>query len=87
MGIGVYTIIPTPVDLRGPGQLLRMLVLLALLIPIVIVFTIAAVLSEHVAIGLLTASATAILEGWGLLMFAASRLQGNGLAFAQAERR
>jgi len=46
-----------------------------------------AVLSEHVAIGLLTASATAILEGWGLLMFAASRLQGNGLAFAQAERR
>jgi hypothetical protein len=87
MGIGTYTVMPTPGDLRGPGQMLRMLLLFALLIPVMIVFGIATAIAQHMAIGLLAAALAASLEGWGLLMFAAARLRGNGLAFAQAERR
>lgn len=87
MGIGTYTIIPSPGDLRGPGQVLRMFFVMLLLFPLAILFTIGTAVSGQPAVGLLMAAATAALEGWGLLAFAAGRLEGNGLAFAQAERR
>jgi hypothetical protein len=87
MGIGVYTVIPSPSDLRGPGQLLRMLLLFGLLLPVLIVFTVAAAATRHLSISLVAAAVSLGLEGVGLLSFAAHRLQGNGLAFAQAERR
>jgi hypothetical protein len=87
MGIGIYTIIPNPTDLRGPGQLLRVFLLMVLLIPVLILFTIALAATRHLSIGVGLAALTLALEGAGLLEFASYRLAGNGLAFAQAERR
>jgi Putative ABC exporter len=87
MGFATYVIIPTPADMRGPGQMLRVLALFVLVIPIFIVFAVAAAAAHSLVAGLLAGGVTAVMEGWALLMFAASRLAGNGLAFAQAERR
>jgi Putative ABC exporter len=82
-----YVIVPTPADMRGPGQMLRALALFVLVVPIVVAFSVAGALTHNVLPALLAGAVTAVLEGWFLLMFAASRLAGNGLAFAQAERR
>ena len=87
IGMGTYTIIPSLADLRGPGQMLRMFLVMFMIIPLTIVFTIGMVGFRSIAGALLLTAAGAVLEGWGLLSFAAFRLQGNGLAFAQAERR
>ncbi len=86
-GFATYVIIPTPADMRGPGQMLRVLALFVLLVPIIVVVAVAAAAAHNLVAGLLAGGVTAGVEGWSLLMFAASRLAGNGLAFAQAERR
>jgi hypothetical protein len=67
--------------------MLRMFLVMFMIIPLTIVFTIGMVGFRSIAGALLLTAAGAVLEGWGLLSFAAFRLQGNGLAFAQAERR
>ncbi|MDQ6882796.1 MAG: hypothetical protein M3077_00970 [Candidatus Dormibacteraeota bacterium] len=87
MGFATYSIIPTAADARGPGLLLRLLLLLLLLIPLAVTLAGAAVATHHVGVGLLATAAAALLEGWLLLLLATSRLEGNGLAFAQAESR
>ena len=87
IGMGTYTIIPSPADIRGPGQMLRMFLLFFLIIPLTIVFTIGMIGFRSIPWAVLLTAGGAVLEGWGLLAFAAYRLQGNGLAFAQAERR
>jgi hypothetical protein len=51
------------------------------------VFTVGMIGFRSIPWALLLTAAGAVLEGSGLLAFAAFRLQGNGLAFAQAERR
>lgn len=87
MGFATYSIIPVPADARGPGMLLRLVLLLVLLIPLAVTFGVAAALTQHIGIGLVTTAGVALLEGWLLLQLATLRLEGNGLAFAQAERR
>jgi hypothetical protein len=87
IGMGTYTIIPSPADMRGPGQMLRMFLLFFMIIPLMIVFAIAMIGFRSIPAAVLLTAAAALLEGWVLLAFAAFRLQGNGLAFAQAERR
>lgn len=87
IGMGTYTIIPSPADMRGPGQMLRMFLLFFMIIPLTIVFAVSMVGFRSIPWAVLLTAAGALLEGWGLLAFAAFRLQGNGLAFAQAERR
>lgn len=87
IGMGTYTIIPSPADIRGPGQMLRMFLAFFLIIPLTIVFAVGMVGFRSIPWAVLLTAAGALLEGWALLAFAAFRLQGNGLAFAQAERR
>jgi hypothetical protein len=87
IGFATYSIIPTPADARGPGLLLRLLLLLVLIIPLAVTLGGAAAAAHSVAVGLLATAVAALLEGWLLLLLTTSRLEGNGLAFAQAERR
>lgn len=86
-GMGTYTIIPSPADLRGPGQMVRMFLLMGLLLPLMFVFGVGMIAFGHIAGALLLTAAGAALEGWSLIALAAYRLRGNALAFAQAERR
>ena len=87
VGFATYAILPTAADTRGPGTILRLLVMLVLVIPLLVTLVAAAVLTRSVIVGLMAMVVAALLEGWLLLLFTTARLEGNGLAFAQAERR
>jgi hypothetical protein len=87
MALGTYAILPGTSDMRGPGGCLRVIALFIMVIPIAIGATIGGIATESGTGSLVAAVITALAEGWLLVLFAASRLDGNGLAFAQAERR
>jgi hypothetical protein len=84
LGLASYTILPAASDLRV-AQMLRVFALYAALVPV----------GVAVVPGIVTQSLPLLLAGGTLMMaaeiilliaFAASRLQGNGLAFAREER-
>jgi hypothetical protein len=87
MGLAIYAIMPGSTDMRGPGGCLRVIALFIMLIPIGIAAIVGGIVTDS-GVGSLAAAVLAALgEGWLLVLFAASRLDGNGSAFAQAERR
>jgi hypothetical protein len=87
MGLATYALIPGSADMRGPGGCLRVIALLVMLIPIAIAAAVGGIATQSGVGSLVATVLTALAEGWLLLVFAASQLDGNGLAFAQAERR
>jgi hypothetical protein len=87
MAIATYAIIPGSSDMRGPGGCLRVIALFIMLIPIGIAALVGGIATQSGVGSLVAAVLSALAEGWLLLVFAASQLDGNGLAFAQAERR
>ena len=87
MALGTYAILPGTSDMRGPGGCLRVIALFIMLIPIGIAAAVGGIATESGTGSLVAAVVTALGEGWLLVLFAASQLDGNGLAFAQAERR
>jgi Putative ABC exporter len=87
MGLATYALIPGSADMRGPGGCLRVIALFIMLIPIAIAAAVGGIATQSGVGSLVATVLTALAEGWLLLVFAASQLDGNGLAFAQAERR
>jgi hypothetical protein len=87
MALGTYAILPGTSDMRGPGGCLRVIALFIMVIPIGIASIVGGIATESGTGSLVAAVVTALGEGWLLVLFAASQLDGNGLAFAQAERR
>ena len=87
MALGTYAILPGTSDMRGPGGCLRVIALFIMVIPIGIAAIVGGIATESGTGSLVAAVITALAEGWFLVLFAASQLDGNGLAFAQAERR
>jgi hypothetical protein len=87
IGLATYAIMPGSSDMRGPGGCLRMVALVIMLIPIGIAAIVGGIATESGVGSLVAAIVAALAEGWLLVLFAASQLDGNGLAYAQAERR
>jgi putative ABC exporter len=87
MAVATYAIIPGSSDMRGPGGCLRGVAFVIMLIPILIAAIVGGIAAQSGVGALVGAVATALAEGWLMVIFAASQLDGNGLAFAQAERR
>jgi hypothetical protein len=87
MGLATYAIIPGTSDMRGPGGFLRVVALFIMLIPVAIAAAVGGIATGSGVGSLVATVLTALAEGWLLVLFAASQLDGNGLAFAQAERR
>jgi putative ABC exporter len=85
MGLAAYAIMPGSSDMRGPGGCLRMIALFGMLIPIGIAAIIGGIATGSGVGSLIGAVLVALAEGWLLVQFAASRLDGNGFAYAQAE--
>ena len=86
MGVLMYAIIPSSADMRGPGGLLRSCLLLVMLVPMGIAALIGAIVAGGSG-ALLMMVGTTLTEGGMLIFIATSQLDGNGLAYAQAERR
>ena len=87
MAVATYAIIPGSSDMRGPGGCLRAVAFFIMLIPILIAAAVGGIAAQSGVGSLVAAVVTALAEGWLIVMFAAAQLDGNGLAFAQAERR
>lgn len=87
IGLAVYAWLPAARDLRGPGNLLRLLLTLVLLVPTAALGGGAGTFFASVPAALFAASVAAALEGWGLVAVAAARLRGNGMAIALEELR
>ncbi|HYM51111.1 MAG TPA: putative ABC exporter domain-containing protein [Candidatus Limnocylindrales bacterium] len=87
MGLATYALIPGSADMRGPGGCLRGVAVLMMLIPIAFASVAGGIVTESGSGSLAAAVGTALGEGWLLILLAASQLDGNGFAFAQAERR
>lgn len=84
LGLASYTVLPAASDLRV-AQMVRVFALYAALVPVAVAVVpgaLAQSLPLTVAGGTLALGVEAVL----LIVFAASRLQGNGLAFAREER-
>ena len=87
LAVATYAIIPGSSDMRGPGGCLRVVAFFMMLIPIAIGAAVGGIAMQNGVGSLVGAVVTALAEGWLLVLFAAAQLDGNGLAFAQAERR
>jgi hypothetical protein len=87
LALATYAIIPGSTDMRGPGGCLRGVAFVIMLIPILIAAIVGGIAAQSGVGALVAAVVTALAEGWLMVIFAASQLDGNGLAFAQAERR
>ena len=87
IGLCVYALLPSQTDLRGPGALLRIVLTLLLVIPAAIVAAAVGVLTQSQGAAMLTGAGAAALEGGVMVLWAARRLRGNGMAVAQAEQR
>ena len=86
-GLAVYSLLPTSLDVAGPGRLLRGLVFYVLLIPLIVVVVTVTVLFRSLVAGGLTLMVMASVEGLAVIYLAAWRIEGNGVSFAIAERR
>jgi len=87
VGLASYTLVPSQTDLRGPGRLLRMLLLGLTLAPPSVVLVLFVIVLENLAAGALAAAIMMLAEGWLLLELASWLLRRNGLGYARAEAR
>jgi hypothetical protein len=86
VGLAIYALLPSQLDLRGPGAVLRLILSMALLLPAGVIAGVAGAFGGAGA-ALAAGAVAAALEGLLLVLFAASQLKGNGMAVAQAEQR
>jgi hypothetical protein len=87
IALAVYAILPSSLDIYGPGVVIRVIALYVLSAPPLVAGLAPGFLTGNVAIGLACATVVASVESFGLLMFATYRIQGNGLGVARAEAR
>jgi hypothetical protein len=87
VALASYAMVPSQTDLRGPGRVLRMLLLVATVSPPTVVLLSFVVLADSPAAGAAAAGAVLLGEGWLLLELATWLLRRNGVGHARAEAR
>jgi len=87
IGLACYVILPGRNDLRGPGFILRLFATYILLIPPVVTWVVVQNLTNSILAGAVGGLFFAAAETYGLVFFAALRLEENAMAFAIAEER
>jgi hypothetical protein len=85
--LAVYSLLPSGLDLVGPGRMLRGLAFYLLVLPLIVAVIVTGFVTRSFWLAGTVAALIAALEGAGLVWLAAWRIRGNGLAFALAERR
>lgn len=87
IALAVYAVIPSSLDMIGPGAAIRVIGLYVLSTPPLLSGLGPGLLSHNVVVGVACGTVVALAESIGLLVFATYRIQGNGLGFARAETR
>jgi Putative ABC exporter len=85
VGVLGYALTPSLVDQRGPGTVVRLLLLYAAAIPPALAGILAGALSRSLPIGITCAALVFLAEGAACIALAAARLNGRGLEAALAE--
>jgi hypothetical protein len=87
IGLAVYAVMPSSLDMLGPGVAIRIFAVYLLSAPVVAAGLAPGLAFHSLPIGIATATVVALVESFGLLMFATYRIEGNGLGVARAEAR
>ena len=87
IGLAVYAVMPSSLDMLGPGVAIRVFAVYLLSAPVIAGGLAPGLVFHSLTIGIATATVVALVESFGLLMFATYRIQGNGLGVARAEAR
>jgi hypothetical protein len=85
VGLALYALFPSSIDQRGPLAMVRALLTYLLAAPPVIVGTIIGLVFHTLVGGFAAGAATSLIETLGLIAFASGRIDGRGIAVAQAE--
>ena len=81
IGVAAFTILPHQGDARGPAAMLRLLLVYALFLPTAAA-GIGAGIFAGLAAGVAAGAVVLAAECFGLLLFAATRLEGNAMAYS-----
>jgi hypothetical protein len=87
IGLAVYAVVPSSLDMLGPGVAIRVVAIYVLSAPPLAAGLGPRLLTGSIVIGAAGATLVALVESIGLLVFATYQIQGNGLGFARAEKR
>jgi len=83
--VASYALFPSPIDVRGPGRAIRVIVLWACAAPAAASLIVLLVVTGSLA-GAIAGTAPAMLvEGWLLLEFSAWLVRRNGVSYARAQ--
>jgi Putative ABC exporter len=85
VALASYALVPSQLDLRGPGRVLRMLLFVVTVVPPAFAVVIAWFVTGSLAAGVVVASALLLGEGWLLLELAAWLVRRNGVGYVRAE--
>ena len=87
IGLAVYAVMPSSLDMLGPGVAIRVFAVYLLAAPVVLGGLGPGLVFHSLPVGIATATVVALVESFGLLVFATNRIEGNGLGVARAEAR
>lgn len=87
IGLAVYSLLPAARDMRGPGNLLRLLLTVLLLVPAGALGAGVGTALSSLPLGLIVGAIAAGFEAWALVAFSAERVRGNGMAIVREELR
>ena len=85
VGLALYALFPSTIDQRGPLAMIRVMLTYLLAAPPAIAGIVTAVLLHTPAGGIAVSIAISVAQTLILTSFAAARIAGRGIAFAQAE--
>ncbi len=85
IGLALYALLPSGLDQRGPLAMLRALLTYVFAVPAIAAAVTTGVITRSFVPAAVAGIACALCEALALIVFAASRIQGRGATFAQAE--
>jgi len=85
VGLALYALFPSTIDQRGPLAFVRALLTYILAVPPAIAGGVIGYAFHTLTGGVMVGISAAILETLVLVTFASARIDGRGVAFAQAE--
>ena len=83
--VASYALFPSPIDVRGPGRAVRVIVLWACAAPAAATLIVLLMVSGSLAGAIAGTAPTMLVEGWLLLELSAWLVRRNGVTYARAQ--
>jgi len=85
--VASFALFPSPIDVRGPGRAMRVVVLWACVAPAAAALILLLIVTGSLAVAIAGTAPAMLAEGWLLLEFSAWLVGRNGLSYARAQAR